>query len=91
MNRPVHLTAGAMVGGAVYLGACKLLDHPLDLGGLCLAALLGAGARAVHDLLEPAIHPNYRGLMHSAAVTVAAIAGMACSISWFSRRNHHRY
>jgi len=76
MNRATHAMVGAVVGGAVYWGACKLLNHQPELGGLLLSAGLGAAAACLHDLLEPAIHPNHRSIVHGVALNGALAVGM---------------
>ncbi len=67
---------GAVVGGIAYSRICKLLDQGSELEGLLLSAGLGAAGACLHDLLEPAIHPNHRRVMHSVVVNVAFAVGM---------------
>jgi len=58
-----------------YLAACKFMRRPPDLGGLLLPAGLGAVAACLHDVLEPTINPNHRGIVHGVALTGAALVG----------------
>lgn len=74
MNRPAHAIVGAAISSAVYVGTCKWLGRSVNPGTLLLAAALGGGAACLHDVLEPPIHPNHRGFVHSVVLTGAALA-----------------
>ena len=65
-----------MVGGIAYLGLCKLVDEEPELGGFLLSVGVGAAAACLHDLLEPAVHPNHRRVIHSVALNLAGAAGL---------------
>jgi inner membrane protein len=66
-NAKQHAILGAAVGlGAWYL-YCRLTERPLDLGEFLLAGGAGAAFGLLPDLLEPAVNPHHRGLLHSYA------------------------
>jgi inner membrane protein len=60
-----HALIGAGVAVAGWFVYCKLMERPLELGEVLLAASVGAIGGLVPDLLEPAIHPNHRQFFHS--------------------------
>ena len=76
MNRSGHAVAGAVVGGIAFLGLCKLMDKEPELGGFFLSVGIGAAAACLHDLLEPAVHPNHRALIHSVTLNLVGAAGL---------------
>ena len=80
MNRPEHAGVGAAVGGVAYLGFCWLKDERPDIGGLLVCVGAGAAVACLPDLLEPAVHPNHRALIHS--VVVNASLGIAMRWIW---------
>lgn len=66
-NAKQHALLGAAVGlGAWYL-YCRLTERTLDFGEFLLAGGAGACVGLLPDLLEPAVHPNHRGILHSYA------------------------
>jgi inner membrane protein len=68
-NAKQHALIGASVGAVGWLLYCKLLDRPIEVGELLLAAGVGMIGGLLPDLLEPAIHPNHRRFFHSYAAT----------------------
>src|ERR1700731_3123532 len=60
-----HAWIGAGVAVAGWFVYCKLVERPLELGEVLVAAGVGAIGGLVPDLLEPAIHPNHRRFFHS--------------------------
>jgi inner membrane protein len=76
MNTSTHAAAGAVVGGIAYLGLCKLVDEEPGVGGFLLSVGFGAAAACLHDVLEPAVHPNHRALIHGVALNLAGAAGL---------------
>jgi inner membrane protein len=82
MNSPGHAAVGAAVGGIAYVGFCWLKDERPDIGGLLVCVGAGAAIACLPDLLEPAVHPNHRGLIHS--VVVNAGLGVALRRLWLN-------
>lgn len=76
MNRSGHAVAGAAVGSVAYLGFCKMADEQPTLGEFLVAIAAGAALACLPDVLEPAVHPNHRALVHSVALNFAAAAGL---------------
>ena len=76
MNRSGHAVAGAAIGGVAYLGFCKMADEQPALGEFLVAIAAGATLACLHDVLEPAVHPNHRALFHGLALNFAAAAGL---------------
>jgi inner membrane protein len=68
-NAKEHAVIGAGVGAVGWLLYCKLVDRPIEVGEVLLAAGVGMIGGLLPDLLEPAIHPNHRQFFHSYAVT----------------------
>lgn len=67
MNGEAHRVVGGVVGGAAYLVCCKLLGNEATLPGLAISVGVGVVGASLHDLLEPASHPNHRAFFHSIA------------------------
>jgi membrane-bound metal-dependent hydrolase YbcI (DUF457 family) len=67
MDGHAHRVVGAIVGGVGYLGACRLLGRQATFGGFAVAVGGGVLVASLHDVLEPAIHPNHRAFFHSIA------------------------
>lgn len=76
MNRSGHAVAGAIVGGLGYLVTCEVANDEPELGAFLLSVAAGAAVACVHDLLEPAIHPNHRSVIHSVVFNAAGVAGL---------------
>lgn len=65
MNASEHRTAGLISGVTAYLWICSQMGISPSLRGLFLVGTLSIPASLLPDLLEPATHPNHRGLCHS--------------------------
>ena len=77
-NRAAHAILGGILGVGAYLAYEKLNGQELSLAGIIGTGLVGAGAAALPDVLEPAVDPNHRGFFHSwAALGVLASAVVA--------------
>jgi len=68
-NAKQHALIGAGVGAVGWLLYCKLVDRPVQVGEVLLAAGVGMIGGLLPDLLEPAIHPNHRRFFHSYGAT----------------------
>ncbi|MBZ5700413.1 MAG: metal-dependent hydrolase [Acidobacteriia bacterium] len=60
-----HMLIGAGVAAVGWMLYCKIVERPLDLGEIVLAAGVGLIGGLVPDLFEPAIHLNHRQFFHS--------------------------
>lgn len=67
MNGHAHRVVGDAVGGGVYLVGCRLFGREPTLGGFVVAVGGGLIVSSLHDVFEPAIHPNHRAFIHSVA------------------------
>ena len=67
MNGGTHRLVGGIVGGLVYTLGCKAFAVQPTLTGIALSAGVGVIGASLHDLVEPAIHPNHRAFFHSIA------------------------
>jgi membrane-bound metal-dependent hydrolase YbcI (DUF457 family) len=68
-NAKQHALIGASVGAVGWFLYCKLVDRPVEIGEVLLAAGVGMIGGLLPDILEPAIHPNHRRFFHSYAAT----------------------
>lgn len=75
MNRAGHAIAGGMVAAVGYFAFCKICEEPPDLRDLLGLMGMGAAAACIHDVLEPALHPNHRAFVHSLALNAALAIG----------------
>ncbi len=65
MNGRDHRIVGGVVGGVVYFLGCKALGYEPTIPGLAISVGFGVAGGSLHDLLEPASHPNHRAFIHS--------------------------
>lgn len=74
----------ALIGAAAAAGAwylyCRGTGREVKAGECILAAGVGAAAGLLPDLIEPAYHPNHRGIFHS--VTAAVTLGYGATRAW---------
>lgn len=77
-NAKQHAVIGAGVGAVCWLLYCKLVDRPIQVGEVVLAAGVGMIGGLLPDLLEPAIHPNHRRFFHSYAATALLARESSC-------------
>lgn len=68
MNKSTHTLVGGLVGGVAYLALSPRLERQPSLGGLVFSVAAGAAVACLHDVLEPALHPNHRGVVHGLAL-----------------------
>ena len=77
-NSKDHLVVGVGVSAVVYVGFCHFTGRKVMVGGGLVAGLAGAAMASVPDILEPTVHPNYRGFFHSvAALSLSAYMGLS--------------
>jgi membrane-bound metal-dependent hydrolase YbcI (DUF457 family) len=65
MNGASHRLVGGIVGGLAYTLGCKAFGVEPTLPGLAISVGVGVAGASLHDLVEPAIHPNHRAFFHS--------------------------
>lgn len=66
-NAKQHMTYGAAATSIAWYIYCKVTDKKIELIDLVFAALAGAAAGLLPDLLEPASSPHHRQFFHSFA------------------------
>jgi inner membrane protein len=76
MNRSVHALAGALIAGVGYAALCRSIEQKPQMPQLFAYAAAGAAVGCLHDLLEPAIHPQHRGLVHSLVLSAVVAGGV---------------
>lgn len=67
MNGEAHRLVGGIVGGVTYAVCCKAFGVQPTSPGLAVSVGAGVIGASLHDLVEPAIHPNHRAFFHSIA------------------------
>ncbi len=82
MNGRDHRILGGIVGGTVYLLGCKALGYEPTLPGLAISVGVGVVGASLHDLLEPANHPNHRAFFHS--ITFNGLLAVSLRKAWLS-------
>lgn len=70
MNKPTHLIAGTVAGGATYFYLKQAIGEEPEFGELLIFLGAGAFVGVLPDVLEPADSPNHRGFFHSAGLCV---------------------
>lgn len=68
-NAKQHALIGAGVAAVGWFVYCKVVERPVTLGEVLLAAGVGMIGGLVPDLFEPALHPNHRRFFHSYVAT----------------------
>lgn len=76
MRRAAHLWTGAGVAAGIELLDCYINGREVDWWRVLIACGTGAAAAAAPDLLEPAMHPNHRSLLHSLVAGGASTYGL---------------
>lgn len=74
MNAREHIIAGMITTSTTYLIASNALGQAPTLDGLLTAAIIGLPTGLALDFIEPASHPDHRGLAHSTAALGGLIA-----------------
>jgi|SRR3972149_955867 len=64
-NKTTHMAIGAIAGLGAYALIKSLTGEKWTLGGALASVAGGAIVACVPDVLEPALHPNHRGVFHS--------------------------
>jgi membrane-bound metal-dependent hydrolase YbcI (DUF457 family) len=62
-----HAAAGAIVGLGIYALFKYIRNERWTLEGALASTAAGAVFACLPDIIEPALHPNHRGLFHSCA------------------------
>src|SRR2546422_9718060 len=80
MNGHTHRVVGGAVGGVAYLLCSKAFGFEPTIAGLAISVSAGVVGASLHDLVEPAVHPNHRAFFHSMAFNglVAASLRRVC-------------
>ncbi|MEO0082149.1 MAG: metal-dependent hydrolase [candidate division WOR-3 bacterium] len=75
MRRSTHVAVGAFAACGAELIRCFVNKEQVDWLKVAAAGLVGGCVAVAPDLLEPALHPNHRGLFHGLATGGAAVYG----------------
>lgn len=66
-----HFVLSSLATAGTYLAMCRYYNREPELGEFLVCEAVGVAAGAAPDVLEPAKHPNHRGLGHSVAAGTA--------------------
>ena len=82
MNGQSHRVVGGVVGGVAYVFCCKAFGLQPTLPGLAISVGVGVVGASLHDIMEPAIHPNHRAFFHSVAFN--GVLAVSVRSGWLS-------